>query len=254
MVGSGSIRQAMILAAGLGERMRPLTETQPKPLLSVAGVPVIDRILAHLANGGVETVVVNTFHLADRLEAHLKKRALPGIILSREQERLETGGGVLQAIHHFGEAPFFVINGDALWFDGPVSVLDRLGRIWDDSLMDALLVLHDTARAHGYKGRGDFIAGADGKLTRRPEQGVSPCVFTGIQIIHPRLFGKDVRAGTLGRMFSLNRLYDRAISGGRLYGMIHDGEWLHVGTPDALMQANALVDAFCPATERGDSR
>ena len=244
-----SIKQAMVLAAGLGERMRPLTETRPKPLIAVGGAPLIDRILDGLADAGVEKVVVNTFYLADMLERHLAQRETPAIIVSRESERLETGGGVLHAIEHFGDDPFFVVNGDALWLDGPVPTLDRLEATWDDAGMDALLLLHSTVAAYGYNGRGDFVVDPDGRLTRRPEVEVSPYVFTGTQVMHPRLFGDDVRSGALGSVFSLNALYDRALEQDRLYGMIHDGEWFHIGTPDALAEVEAFMAEPFPGAE-----
>lgn len=243
------IRQAMILAAGLGERMRPITETMPKPMIPVGGTPIIDRILNYLTIGGIERVVVNTFYLADMLEAHLEKRDQPDIIISTEPERLETGGGVLRAIDHFGDEPFFLINGDTLWLDGPIPTFDRLESVWDVDRMDALLLLHSTVAAYGYVGVGDFVVDPDGKLTRRPEQEVSPYVFTGTQVLHPRLFSKEVREGALGDMFSLNKLYDRALENGRLFGMIHDGEWFHIGTPDALDEVEAFLDDPYPGAE-----
>jgi len=247
------IRQAMVLAAGLGERMRPLTETMPKPMIPVGGYPIIDRILNGLVIGGIERVVVNSFYLAEILEEHLATRQRPEIIISREPERLETGGGVLHAIEHFGEEPFFLINGDTLWLDGPTPTFDRLETLWDDDTMDALLLLHSTVAAYGYNGTGDFLVDPEGRLTRRPENEVSPYVFTGTQILHPRLFTGDVRDGALGNVFSLNKLFDRALEAERLYGIVHDGEWFHIGTPDALQEVEAFLDDPYPGAEHRSS-
>lgn len=248
-----AIRKAMVLAAGLGERMRPITDAIPKPMVPVGGKPIIDRILDGLKIGGVETAVVNTFYLAELLETHLENREQPRIIISREDERLETGGGVLHAVDHFDDEPFFVINGDTLWLDGPMPTLDRLEQTWNPDRMDALLLLHSTVAAYGYDGCGDFTVDPEGRLMRRPEQEVSPYVFTGTQIIDPRLFGKDVRNGSLGHAFSLNKLYDRALEAGRLYGMIHDGEWFHIGTPDALVEVEAFMNDPYPGAEHRSS-
>ncbi|MEQ8665054.1 MAG: nucleotidyltransferase family protein [Rhodospirillales bacterium] len=244
-----TIKQAMVLCAGLGERMRPITETMPKPMIPVGGTPLIDRILDGLAHAGIERAVVNTFYMADMLEAHLSAREKPAIVISRENERLETGGGVLNALDHFGDEPFFVVNGDALWLDGPIPTLDRLEATWDESMMDSLLLLHSTVAAYGYDGRGDFVVAPDGLLARRPEGEVSPYVFTGTQVVHPRLFGHDVRAGALGNVFSFNALFDRALEQDRLYGMIHDGEWFHIGTPDALAEVEAFMNEPFPGAE-----
>ncbi|MEK9672202.1 MAG: nucleotidyltransferase family protein [Rhodospirillaceae bacterium] len=222
-------KMAMVLAAGLGTRMRPITDTLPKPLVPVAGRALIDHILDRLGETGIETAVVNLFHLADQIETHLKDRTAPKLVFVREPERLETGGGVKNALSYFGDAPFFVTNTDALLLNGPRPILPRLAEEWRDDAMDALLLLHSTVEAFGYEGRGDFCAEPDGKLSRRPEMEIAPWLFTGVQILHPRLF-----ADTPDEAFSLNVLYDRAIENDRLYGVVHDGEWFHVGTPDAL--------------------
>ena len=224
--------KAMVLAAGLGMRMRPLTDSRPKPLIEVHGRALIDHMLDRLEQAGVEEAVVNVFHLAGQMEAHLKGRARPRITVVHEAERLETGGGVKNALHLFDDEPFYVANSDALLLNGPHPILPRLASCWDDDRMDGLLLLHSTVEAFGYEGRGDFCADPDGRLTRRPEMEVAPWLFTGVQILHPRLFA-DAPAGA----FSLNLLYDKAIEDGRLYGVIHDGEWFHVGTPDGLAEA-----------------
>jgi N-acetyl-alpha-D-muramate 1-phosphate uridylyltransferase len=225
-------RHAMVLAAGLGTRMRPLTNTLPKPMLAVGGRRLIDRILDQLAAAGVDTAVVNLHHLADQLRLHLADRSRPRVVLSDETNRLlETGGGVTRALPLLGPEPFLVLNGDVLWQDGPMPTLADLARFWRDDGMDALLLMHPTATALGYDGLGDFHMDGEGRLTRR-DVGVAPLLFAGIQILHPRLF-----AGCAPEPFSLNRLYDRAAAQGRLYGVRHLGRWMHVGTPADLAAA-----------------
>ncbi len=232
------INRAMMLAAGLGERMRPLTDNTPKPLLKLQGRSLIDHGLDRLEDAGVECVVVNSFYLADQLEEHLGSRAYPEILISREQERLETGGGVLNALPQLGDRPFFVVNGDAFWLNGPTDALRRMQDLWDEEVMDALLMMHSTVDAYGYNGRGDFLVEPDGLLSRRPEGEDCPYMFAGVQILHPRLF-KSFSAG----VFSLNQLYDRAIENDRLFGMVHDGEWFHIGTPESLAETEIFLNA-----------
>lgn len=228
--------RAMILAAGLGARMRPLTDTVPKPMIEVDGRPLIDYALDRLIEAGVGEVVVNLHHLADKIEAHLEARKEPKIRFSREPERLETGGGVANALPMLGGDPFYVVNSDAFWLNGPSDTLGRMASAWDDGRMDGLLLLHSTVDAYGYRGVGDFCADEKGQLTRRPESEVSPWLFTGIQILHPRLFG-----GAPAGAFSLNVLYDKAIEAERLYGIVHDGEWFHVGTKAGLESAERYM-------------
>ncbi len=193
----------MVLAAGRGERMRPITDRLPKPLCEVAGQPMIDSILDRLARFGVETAVVNTHHLAERIERHLAARSRPRIVISREPELLDTGGGVHNALSRLGDRAFFVCNGDVCWLDGRVSVFERLAAGWDEGQMDALLLLEPTALAFGYDGPGDFVMDPLGRLRRRGEREVAPFAFAGIQILHPRLF-----EGAPAGAFSLNRLYE----------------------------------------------
>ena len=233
---AGGPRMAMVLAAGLGLRLRPVTETLPKPLVEVGRRSLLDRTLDRLGEAGVEGVVVNLHHLGSLIETHLARRGGPTIEFSWESELLETGGGVAKALPRLGDGPFWVANSDVLWLDGPGPALGRLAAAWDDTRMDGLLLLHETINAYGYQGRGDFFADPLGQLVRRPEGEVAPYLFTGVQILHPRLFA-DAPAGP----FSLNRLYDRAIEAGRLYGIVHDGEWFHVGTPDGLAEAEAYM-------------
>lgn len=222
-------RTAMVLAAGLGKRMRPLTETTPKPLLSVCGRTLIDRVLDRLVEVGVQRVVVNLHHHRGQLEAHLRGRSDVAIVLSPEAELLETGGGVRHALPLIGDEPFFVANADVLWLDGRKPALERLAMQWDDGAMDALLLLQSGAAAWGYDGAGDFFLDQLGRLRRRRQGQVAPFVFACAQILHPRLF-----AGAPAGPFSLNLLYDRAEAAGRLHGVVHAGPWFHVGTPQDL--------------------
>ena len=233
--------KAMVLAAGLGERMRPLTARLPKPLIEVRGRAMLDTILDRIQAAGIPDVVINLHYLGAKIEAHLKTRATPRIRFTHEAARLETGGGVRNALPLLGDDPFFVINGDVSWLDGYVPALERLARTWDDARMDALLLVQSTTAAVGYDGHGDFVLRADGHLRRRREREVAPFVFAGLQILHPRLF-----AGTSDGAFSLNRLYDKAEEDGRLWGLRHDGLWFHIGTPEQLAEVEAALDPLKP--------
>lgn len=224
-------RRAMVLAAGLGERMRPLTDERPKPLIELRGRALLDGILDRLAAAGVEQAVINLYHLGHVIEAHLRHRTRPRVVFSREESRLDTGGGVRHALPLLGEEAFYVINGDICWLDGRTPALERLAEAWDEAAMDALLLLHSAAFAVGYAGRGDFLMTPDGRVRRRGEREVAPFVFTGLQVLHPRLF-KGAPQGP----FSLNLLYNRAEDAGRLWGLCHDGEWFHLGTPEDLKE------------------
>lgn len=228
--------RAMVLAAGLGLRMRPITVHTPKPLVEVAGRTMLDRALDHLAAGGVTELVVNTHWLADRIAGHLSGR--PGITLSHEDVLLETGGGVAKALPHLGAAPFYVVNSDIIWTDGATRALKRLADAWDDDRMDALLLLQPTATAMGYDGAGDFFLDTTGVPRRRRDREVAPLLFSGVQILSPRLF-HDAPAGK----FSLNVLYDRALDASRLFAIVHDGRWYHVGTPEALPEVERALEA-----------
>ncbi len=236
-------RRAMVLAAGLGERMRPITLTVPKPLITIGGRTMLDRAIDALQAHGAEHVVVNAHYLADAIERHIAARRLgstasPPMTVVIEAERLETGGGVANALPLLGEAPFFVINGDILWRDGPRPTLGELVRAWDAERMDALLLLHPLATAIGYDGPGDFSLTGDGRLVRRQPDGRAPFLFAGLQILHPRLF-EDVP----GDAFSLNVVYNRAIASGRAFGIVHRGGWCHVGTPGDIPSAEAFLRA-----------
>jgi MurNAc alpha-1-phosphate uridylyltransferase len=231
------ISRAMVLAAGLGTRMRPLTDTLPKPLVPVAGRALIDHVLDRLANAGVAQAVVNVHHKADQIEAHLKGRTRPTIVISDERgELLDTGGGVVKALGKLGAKPFFHMNSDTLWIEGVTPNLSRLAAQFDAAGMDILLLLASTATSIGYDGRGDFAMAPDGRLSRRAEREVAPFVYAGAAILNPALFADAPRGA-----FSLNRLFDRAADAGRLHGMRLDGTWMHVGTPAAIKAAEAAI-------------
>ncbi len=232
---------AMVLAAGLGLRMRPLTETVPKPLVAVAGRTLLDHAIDRLEAAGVARVVVNVHYLADAVEAHLRARptAMELIVSDERAHLLETGGGVTHALPLLGDEPFYVVNADNLWIDGPVDTLRLLASRWRADEMDALLLVVAQARANCHAGKGDFHLDALGRLSRRKPGRIAPFVYTGIQIVSPRLFA-DAPAGA----FSTNLLWDRAIAAGRAFGTVHQGLWFDVGTPAAIPAAEAaLADA-----------
>jgi len=232
-------RRAMVLAAGFGVRMRPLTNDRPKPLVQVAGKALLDHVLDRLADAGVERAVVNIHYMAEKIEAHVATRKRPQIVLSDERGLLlGTGGGVVKALPQLGDAPFFHINSDTIWIDGPQPNLTRLAQAFDPAAMDALLLLAPTAGSIGYAGRGDFHILPEGGLKRRDEREVAPYVYAGAAILSPALF-KDAPQGE----FSLTALFDRAAAQGRLHGLAMEGVWMHVGTPDAVTAAEAAIEA-----------
>jgi len=227
----------MVLAAGKGTRMRPITNRTPKPLVRVRGVPVIDWTLDRMAAVGVETCVINVHHLGDEVRAHLARRTTPEIVFSDETERLmETGGGVKQALPLLGPDPFYVVNGDVLWLNGVRPALTLLAEAWDPERMDMLLLVLRLAGANGYDGLGDFFLDPWGKPRRRLAHEIAPFVHAGVLITKPALF-----EDTPDEPFSLNHLFNRAMDEGRLYAVPHDGEWYHVGTPAALALAEAKL-------------
>ena len=231
---------AMILAAGLGTRMRPLTDRTAKPLLPLGGRPLIDHALNRLAAAGVETVVVNAHWQADQIAAHLEARKArpPRTILRREAALLETGGGVKAALHLLGPAPFYVINGDAFWLDGPIPALERLAAAFDPAALDGALLVHRTFQVHAEVGLGDFMVDKLGGLRRRAEREVAPYIYAGLQIITPALL-----AGTPEGAFSMNRAWDAAIAVDRLHAVVHDGLWFHLSTPADLAEAETILHA-----------
>jgi N-acetyl-alpha-D-muramate 1-phosphate uridylyltransferase len=227
--------RAMVLAAGFGVRMKPLTDRLPKPLIAVGGKTLIDHVLDRLADVGVECIVVNVHYLADALERHLAGRR--GIVISDERDRiLDSGGGVVKALPLLGAAPFFLVNSDTIWIEGVQPNLARLAGAFDPTRMDALLLLAPAATSVGYSGRGDYAMGSDGRLQRRGERHVVPFVYAGAAIFSPALFA-DAPAGP----FSLTRLFNRAEEAGRLHGLRLEGVWMHIGTPEAIAEAEAAL-------------
>jgi MurNAc alpha-1-phosphate uridylyltransferase len=232
-------RRAMVLAAGLGTRMRPYNGQVPKPLVAVGGKALIDYVLDRLADAGVERAVVNVHHLADQIERHLAHRTRPQIVISDEREALlGTGGGPVKALPQLGGAPFFHVNSDTIWIDGVTPNLTRLAAAFDPGRMDALLLLAPTATSTGYSGRGDFAMAADGTLTRRGERDVVPFVYAGAAILTPAFFATAPAGAS-----SMSPLFDRAIEAGRLHGLRLEGVWMHVGTPEAVAAAEAALIA-----------
>ena len=230
---------AMIMAAGLGKRMRPLTATRPKPLIEVSGKALLDHVLEKLRAAGVTKVVVNVHYLADSLEAHLASRS-HGLEVAISDERallMETGGGLVQAAPLIDCDPFLALNSDNLWIDGPADTLKLLASQWDDARMDALLLLVPLARALNHQGMGDFHMGRTGRLRRRERSHVAPFVFTGVQMVSKRLL-RDAPEGP----FSTNILWDRAIEEGRCFGAVHQGLWFDVGTPQSIQLTETALE------------
>ena len=232
---------AMVLAAGLGKRMRPITDTMPKPLVPIAGVTLLDRGLDMLADAGVQRAIVNVHYLPQQIVDHVAPRTRPAITISDERAGLlDSAGGIVKALPHLGSKPFYILNADTFWIDAPgVSNLERLALAWDASRMDILLMLARLDQATGHSGGVDFIVDADGRLTRAakaPKDVSNGAIYAGAAIVDPRLF-----AGAGPEPHSLNRYFDAAISQGRLFGMVIDGHWITVGTPDAIPLAEAAV-------------
>lgn len=233
-------RTAMVLAAGYGERMRPLTNTMPKPLVPLAGRALLDHVLDRLAAAGVETAVVNVHYLPEQIETHVQVRAgrAPKTVISDERELLlDTGGGTAKALSHLGDGPFFVHNSDSAWSEGVTPALRNMLRLWDPERMDCLLLLAPLSTSVGYHARGDFDMTPDGRLSRRGERQVVPFAFAGVSLCTAALF-ENAPEGP----FSLNVLWDRALDKERLYGVRLDGRWMHVGTPEALKEAEASFE------------
>jgi MurNAc alpha-1-phosphate uridylyltransferase len=232
-------QSAMVLAAGFGQRMRPLTDNMPKPLVKVAGKALLDHVLDRLADAGVARAVVNVHYLAEQIERHVAARNVPRVTISDERGvLLDTGGGVVKALPLLGDAPFFHINSDTIWIDGVTPNLTRLAESFDPATMDALLLLAPGAGSIGYAGRGDFLMASDGRLRARPERDIAPFVYAGAAILAPRLFD-----GAPQGAFSLTRLFARAIEAGRLHGLRLEGLWMHVGTPEAIAEAEQAIAA-----------
>jgi len=227
----------MIMAAGLGTRMRPLTDDRPKPLVMVAGKTLIDHALDRLVAAGVTLAVINVHYKAEMVMAHLAKRKDVEIRYSEETDALlGTGGGVVKAMPHFDGHPFFIMNADTIWIEGFGRALDRMKERWNPDMMDGLLLMAAMVTAVGYEGAGDFNMDSEGHLTRVAEQRLSPFAYPGIQIVHPRLFDKAPTGA-----FSTNRVWDIAIAARRLFGIRLEGVWIHVGTPEVVQEAEAIL-------------
>lgn len=227
---------AMVMAAGLGKRMRPLTAAQPKPLVRVAGKALIDYSLDHLAEAGIAKAVVNVHYLGDALEAHLAQRKTPAVAISDERALLlETGGGMVKAQALLPD-PFFCLNSDNIWLDGPRNAFRELSDAWDPARMDAMLLVVSHSRAHNYDGKGDFHLDPEGRISRRRSGRIAPYIYTGIQLVSQRLL-REAPEGA----FSTNLLWQRAIDEGRLFGLVHTGEWFEVGTPQAIAPTEAWL-------------
>lgn len=232
------IDTAMLMAAGLGKRMRPLTATRPKPLVRVAGKPLMDHALDRMQAGGIRRVVVNVHYLADTVEAHLRSRrnGMEHVVSDERAKLLETGGGLVKAKPLLGDQPFFCVNSDNIWVDGPIETFAMMRRMWDPARMDALLLLVPLSRATCHGGQGDFHMDAMGRLSRRKQAHVAPFVFTGIQLMKP-----DLITDPPADVFSTNVFWNRAIASGRLYGVAHQGLWFDVGTPAAIPVVEAML-------------
>ncbi len=240
---SKPITRAMIMAAGLGTRMRPLTNDRPKPLVDVRGKALIDHAIDRLVKAGVKTIVVNVHHHAEMLRAHLTNRRDVKIVISDESDALlDSGGGIAKVLDVFEGEPFFTHNSDSVWVEGTSSALERMKARWDAKAMDSLMLVAPTVNARCYEGRGDFMMDPDGRLTRVPEHRVAPFVWIGVQILHPRLFD-----GAPQGRFSINPLWDKAIEKGRLFGIRLDGIWMHIDRPDAVADAERFLADLAPS-------
>lgn len=227
---------AMVLAAGFGTRMRPLTDLTPKPLIKVAGKSIIDYGIDHLRNAGVSKAVVNAHYLSEQIIAWSKTVSQPEIIISDETDAiLDTGGGIARALPLLGNDPFFVLNSDSFWLDKDVPALKRLRKTWDNK-MDCLLLLCDPKNTTGYSGDGDFRLDVDGQITPQTNNGLA---YIGAYLVHPRLF-----QNAPAEKFSMWRIWEKAIARKSFYGLVHTGHWLHVGTPSAIAEAESALKRY----------
>lgn len=228
---------AMVFAAGLGTRMRPVTDTLPKPLVKVGGRALIDHSLDRFAEAGVKKAIVNVHYLPDMIIDHLRGRTQPEIIISDERNKLlDQGGGIRKVLPQLGEKPFFVCNTDAFWIEGPSQNLQELAAVWDEGVMDILLLVASTPHSIGVDWPGDFMMDKDGRLTKRTEKEVAPFVYSGIGIIKPDLFSGETR-----EVFGLAQYLFQAAQKGRLFGKRLDGQWLHVGRPETIVEAEEAI-------------
>lgn len=237
------IDAAFVLAAGLGTRMHPLSLSRPKPLIGLAGKVLIDHVLDRLADVGVDAAAVNVHYLADQLISHLEHREHPRIIICDERDGLlDTGGGALNALGQIGERPFFTVNTDSIWVEGARPALTMLSESFEPERMDCLMLLASVVTTIGYDGPGDFSMDETGLVERRAERPAVPFVYTGVSIVHPRLFNAAPEGA-----FSMNLLWDRALEAGRCFGVRHGGIWMHVGTPEALASAEVAMSGSARA-------
>ena len=231
------IDTAMVMAAGHGTRMRHLTKDTPKALIEVAGKPMVDHAIDRLQAAGIKRIIVNIHAFADQLRAHLEARNDDSIIISDETgELLETGGGIKKALPLLGDKPIITHNCDSIWVEGMGKTLPRLLEAYDAEKMDALLVLAVTANIVGDVARGDFTMDAEGRIEWREVNSVAPFMYTGVQIIKPELY-----APVTDTAFSTTKVWRGLIENQRAYGLRHDGVWMHVGTPEALEDAEAFL-------------
>ncbi len=236
------VDQAFILGAGFGSRMRPLTDTVPKPMVQLAGKPLIDHVIDRLTSVGVKKIIVNVHYLADVLETHLRQRNDVDLIISDERdELLDTGGGVYKALDHFGDKPFFIHNSDSVWVENGHDNLSEMVKNFDPQKMDNLLCLANKNTSLGYDGNGDFLLSNEGVISRKPSDVASDHVFIGASIANKNLFEKSVPENRLKGPFSLNKLWDVSIAKKRVYGIKHQGIWMHVGTTEALSEAEDCI-------------
>lgn len=234
---SGTPDTVMVFAAGLGTRMRPVTDHMPKPLVQVGGKALMDHMLDRFAEAGVRKAVVNVHYLADQIEAHLSHRTAPHIVISDERAKLlDQGGGIMKAYAHLRDKPFYICNTDAFWIEGPRSVLAHLAKAWDPDKMDILLLVASASTSIGIDWPGDFTLDTEGRLAKREERAVAPFVYAGVGILKPELFARETRD-----VFRLAPVFFDCAARGRLFGVRLDGIWLHVGTPEAIAEAEISV-------------
>lgn len=230
-------RKAMLLAAGHGLRMRPLTLTRPKPLVEISGKPLIDYAMDRLRAAGITEVIINVHYLPEQIENWARQQMSPHIVISDERnDLLDTGGGIAHALEHFDGTPFFVLNSDSFWLEGAIPALGRLAEDWQDEKMDCLLLLCPLERTVGYAGKGDFLVNELGQVARRQKDDLNALAYAGAYAVHPRMFVDAPQ-----RKFSMNELWNRAITNGKLYGLVHDGLWFHVGEPSSIPLAEAVL-------------
>lgn len=230
-------KSAMVLSAGLGTRMKPITNVMPKPLVRVFGKTLLDHGLDALSQAAVSNAVVNVHYFPEQIEAHVERRKSPNVVISDERNKLlDSGGGIANALHKIGPKPFYLLNADSFWIEGIKPNLQLLSESWKDDNMDILLLLSGFHNSVGYPGKGDFTMDPEGKLARRGERKIAPFAYSGAAILHPRIFEQAPEGS-----FSLNLLFDRAIEQGRLFGLQMGGLWLHVGTPEAIIEAEMAI-------------